>query len=418
MNPTFRAGFGVHRLQPPLGAPMSGYVARMGGAVGVHDQLGAHAMILRWKTSSVAVISLDLEEVPDELVAMIREDIHAQIGVPLEAIVVAATHTHSGPLVARRLGEDEDPAVVQDVRQAALAAAALAETNTKEGVFRVGSVSVPQVAKDRRTLEPSPDSQANFLGFYVQNDMVGCVVNFPLHATVLGAENRLYSADFPGYLRRALQRKHPQCCTLFLNGAAGDINIGYSADASALGERFDFRTFEKASEVGEALAQAVDVELKKAPKLSEPILRFGRHAVALPLKNLVSLDELDREISHHRQREQELTAIYLECLKDSMLRRGLCEGQSEVIMPLQAIRIGSAVLLAVPGEPFVQLGLAIRESCRDRQVFVVGYANGAWGYIPSRSAFDQGGYEVETSIFAEGVGEALVRGAEMLIRSL
>ena len=418
MNTLLTAGFAVHSLNPPLGATMAGYAARRGGATGVHDELGAHVMILRRLSDSVMVISLDLEEVPDELALAIRQDVSDRTGVPMKSILVAATHTHSGPLVAARLGKEADRAVAQDIRQAVLVAASEAAANMKSVTMKAGSASCPDVAKDRRNLEPSLDSQVNLIGFYAEQELVGCVVNFPLHATVLGAENRLYSADYPGYLRRTIQDNHPQCCTLFLNGAAGDINIGYSADASALGERFDFRTFEKAAEVGERLAEAVVSGLDRAHQVSDPILEVGINEVALPLKDPVGLDELNCRILDHRINKRELKAIYLECLKDSILRQNLREGQSEVIMPLQAIRIGSGVLVAIPGELFVELGLAIRESRKDVQIFVVGYANGAWGYLPDRKAFGQGGYEVETSIFSEGMGETLVRGAVRLVNSL
>jgi hypothetical protein len=65
----------------------------------------------------------------------------------------------------------------------------------------------------------------------------------------------------------------------------------------------------------------------------------------------------------------------------------------------------------------VELGLGIRQSRKDLQVFVAGYANGSWGYLPTSDAFSQGGYEVETSVFNENMGEALVKGASQLVAS-
>lgn len=431
MGELLMAGFAVEKITPPLGVTMAGYAARKGGATGVHDDLYAHVMFLKQGSQSAVVISLDLEEVPDDLVKAIREHVSADTSIPVEAILVAATHTHSGPLVGSRLGENADPAVVEGIRKATTIAAVKAAGDLETVRIKVGSASVRDVAKNRRSLEPSPDPEVNFIGFHVDTQLIGCVVNFPLHATVLGAENRLYTADYPGYLRRTIQERHPGCCTLFLNGAAGNLNIGYSADASALGERFDFRTFENAAEVGKKLGTAVVTGLDAADWVDEPIIEVRHNQVPLPLKSLPSIAELDGSIAQLTRKmnelcvagasptevsEVEIATVYLKCLKDSMLRRGI-EGQQELAMPLQAVRIGPAILLAIPGELFVELGLAVRRSRRDMHVFIVGYANGAWGYLPNRDAFDQGGYEVQTSIFDENMGEALVRGASELVSS-
>ncbi|NMB24639.1 MAG: hypothetical protein GX986_03815, partial [Firmicutes bacterium] len=64
---------------------------------------------------------------------------------------------------------------------------------------------------------------------------------------------------------------------------------------------------------------------------------------------------------------------------------------------------------------FVELGLGIRQSRQDLHVFVAGYANGSWGYLPTADAFELGGYEVETSVFDENMGNALVDGASKLV---
>ena len=431
MSESLLAGFATQEITPPLGVTMAGFAARKGGATGVHDELYTHVMVLKSGPKWAAVVSMDLVEAPDYLVSRIRRQISEKTEIPANAVLIGSTHTHSGPLVSGRFGETEELAVTGQIEDATITAVLQALEDLKPVKVKVGSAEVGGVAKNRRSLEPSPDPEINFVGFYAGDALTGCLVNFPLHATVLGAENRLFTADYPGYLRRTISKTHPNCRTLFLNGAAGNINIGYSADASALGEVFDFRTYAKAAEVGEKLGTAVIRGLDAVDWVDDAIVEVRNSEVPLPLKELPSLTQLDGEIAKKAQTiEQlrlqgtnpkevgkvELEKIYLECLRDSVLRRGI-DGHTELAMPIQALRVGPAVLVAIPGELFVELGLGIKQSRKDLQVFVAGYANGSWGYLPTSDAFGQGGYEVETSVFNESMGEALVKGASQLVAS-
>jgi len=68
---------------------------------------------------------------------------------------------------------------------------------------------------------------------------------------------------------------------------------------------------------------------------------------------------------------------------------------SSVEVEIQAIGVGPAKIVALPGEAFVELALAIKGA--DPNVLVAGYANGNIGYIPTEAAFAEGGYEVEAA---------------------
>ncbi|HOP77867.1 MAG TPA: hypothetical protein PLD05_10265, partial [Thermogutta sp.] len=72
----------------------------------------------------------------------------------------------------------------------------------------------------------------------------------------------------------------------------------------------------------------------------------------------------------------------------------------------------------LPGEVFADLGLSIKAASPFRQTFVVGLANGLVGYIPNRSAYAEGQYEVVSARCAEGSGEMLVNAALRLLTEL
>jgi hypothetical protein len=64
---------------------------------------------------------------------------------------------------------------------------------------------------------------------------------------------------------------------------------------------------------------------------------------------------------------------------------------------------------ALPGEIFVELGLAIKEASPFRCTIIAELANGAIGYIPTKKAFEQGNYEPVSARCAPGIGRTARR---------
>src|SRR5262249_4106186 len=82
------------------------------------------------------------------------------------------------------------------------------------------------------------------------------------------------------------------------------------------------------------------------------------------------------------------------------------------------VRGADAPWVSLPGEIFVELGLALKLDSPYRTTIVTELANGAIGYIPSRRAYAQGNYEVVSARCAEGSGERLVNAAVKLLNEL
>src|SRR4029079_7805555 len=60
---------------------------------------------------------------------------------------------------------------------------------------------------------------------------------------------------------------------------------------------------------------------------------------------------------------------------------------------VHAVRIGDGVIVTAPGEPFTELGLAVKERSPGRPTLYAGYTNGAVGYFPTADAYAEGGDE-------------------------
>ena len=82
------------------------------------------------------------------------------------------------------------------------------------------------------------------------------------------------------------------------------------------------------------------------------------------------------------------------------------------------MRIGELALVAMPGEPFAQVGVEVRRRSSFRVTMFSGYSNGNLGYIPMRSDYEHGGYGVWNSPLAPGSAEAVIEAATELLQSL
>jgi hypothetical protein len=86
---------------------------------------------------------------------------------------------------------------------------------------------------------------------------------------------------------------------------------------------------------------------------------------------------------------------------------------------VQVIALGNDVAwVGLPGEIFVELGLALKQASPFRYTMIAELANGAIGYIPNRPAYIQGNYEPVSARCAAGSGELLVETAVKLLKDL
>ena len=87
-------------------------------------------------------------------------------------------------------------------------------------------------------------------------------------------------------------------------------------------------------------------------------------------------------------------------------------------MPIQAMRIGCAALIAIPVEAFSEIGVAVKNSSPAQQTLFSGYSNGYMGYMPMADAYEEGGYEVDTTPMAAGAAEETIEACSEAVQAL
>jgi neutral ceramidase len=425
-----KAGFARVCISPLPGAPLAGFAARQEVSEGIHDDLFTRALVITNDEGALALVSLDVLALPDQFVKRVRNSICAITGIDAESVMVASTHTHAGPVTITTFFNPEET-VNSDYMDSLAEAVDEAVTTAWRGRFpaRIGVSAgrVEGIGVNRRSPDQRPVDEE--IGIIKVEDegrrLRGVFVNYACHPTVLGSNNLLVSGDFPNFtIQRIEESIGPDGFAMFVNGTQGNISMGHSSELSAIGVITPGRTFEHAEELGYLLADATLAALPNIPTDDAATLGALNMRVNLPLKNYPLLEETDKSL---READEQLASLSANgAPADQLMRaktnrlyasitnfyareaRALPDGHLPI--ELQALRIGETVFIAIPAEVFVEIGLKLKQLAPHR-TFIVGLANGYIGYLPTREAYEAGGYEVVSAKCAADAADTLIKKA-------
>jgi hypothetical protein len=438
-----RVGVASVDITPPLGAPMAGYYHER-GADGVLDPLFSKAIVIQSDRERVAFVALDIICVTREITNEARQLITQRIGIPGDHVMISATHAHTGPELARpsrRVSDmgGQDQAALQYTRELPgriaetvslanehLQPAKLSRaTGACEGLafnrryfMRDGSVGWnPGKLNPHIVIPAGPiDPEVGILyaeqpGAKGPTKSIMTFINFAMHPDTTGGSK--FSADWPGAVARVLASYHgSHHTTLVGNGTCGNINNydffwkwpnngpGEQNRIAAILGASVFQAYKELEEVDPSpiLTRTTTVELA-LPEVSQDDVQTARKAIAAT-KN-------DRGANF-------MTLVRSYRVLDIAERAG----QPHQV-ELQVIALGKDVAwVSLPGEVFVELGLAIKQRSPFPSTFVVELANDNIGYIPDRRSYAEGNYEPESARCAAGSGEKLVDVAVDLLEEL
>ncbi len=424
MTTTLSAGTAELDITPPVGVDLTGYVAREGPSVGVHDRLFARALVLDDGRTRAALVACDLVGFTVALAATVRATIGDAIDIPVHAVMLTGTHTHSGPATIPLHGCGEiDPAYLASLPPRLIEVARQATANMTRVQVGAGQGAFPDGLFNRRRDGAPVDPGVGVACLRTPDGTtVATLVNYGCHPVVLDATNLHVSADYPGYLAAALQRTVGGMA-FFLTGACGNADPVRRS------------SFEAAAWLGEALADEAIRTIRRMDFLPEPTLCSAAERIALPLQQLPTTETLTQAVADHSAR-----LAQAEASGDSLAARveramvawskstlaAVQSGEAAATMEadVQVLRIGPLTLAGIPGELFSTLGTQIKTGPPGSHIFIAGYANGDVGYIPSRLAYGSGGYEVNDAYkyygypaaLAPEAGEAVVELASSLIQ--
>ena len=437
-------GFATIDVTPPLGLPLAGYGQRVGVADGVEDPLTVRAVAFRDPRdgSVVALLSTDLVSYAPRTIERFRELVRAdaELGIDPDAVVVTVTHTHSAPAYHEMFptyrqdlpNEPEGSIAWGDaLPQRMHEAIRTALTEARPATLRVGSVHV-DLALHRRLIDPfgevrlAPhpegihDSEVVVVRAEdaVTGACIGTLVSYACHPVVLCEDNLRYSGDYVASLLQALEAAGGDA--IFFNGACGNVNParrGSHGVKRAMGEALAAAVLAADLPVIEVDAIRTHARFVRVPLRHQPAEAFDAYVRAA--EAALALHGDDGGFEGGRLADEVTRARAMAARVEQRRKRfadRIRGGELEVRQ--QAVRVGPIVFVTFPGETFVELGLDLKQRSGIPHLVVVGYADEAIGYVPTRAAYAEGGYEVTSSHVQPGAGERLVGTALEALESI
>lgn len=441
-----KAGVAMVDITPPVGYRMAGYYSERRNT-GTHDPLLAKAIVFEQGGVKAAVVECDVVSMPAEVSSMARAAAEKATGIPAKHISVAATHSHTGPLftgpLARLWSEqaaarkETDSATSFDY-PAALAKGIAAAIEQAEKAARTvklnagsgeqtglsfnrrfhmkdGSVRFNPGRNNPEVLRPAgpidPAVNIILVADQASGRSLASIANFALHLDTLGGTE--YAADYPFYVQQQLQAAMGhEFVSIFATGTCGDINHIDIHNNNPL------KGIAETERIGTTLAETIFMALPRLVEQKEPLLAVRQKTIDVPAQQF-SADE----IAKAKERMTKIGTRDLTFLEQVEANKIVDVSQryasGNVPIEVVAIRLSAdAAIVTLPGEVFVELGLAIKQASPFKTTLVVELANDCPAYVPTKKAFAEGSYEIVNSRVATGGGEKMAELAIGLLKDL
>lgn len=400
---------------------LAGYGNRTRPSEGVLQELHAKALVIEDETGArTALVTSDLLGFIKEVSDPIAERVFQKYGIPRERLALNASHTHSGPVIGHMLrpaypltpGQDaiitrytahlED--LVVDVIGRAIGNMAPAEISFSQGLAGFAVNRRRQVMS--RALPGPVDHDVPVLAVRSADGALRAVVfGYACHNTVLS--DYVFNGDWAGFAQEAIEKSHPGATAMFVQDCGADANP------------LPRRTVDLAMKYGQIMAAAVDEALLGKMRPQSGPVKAAYALVDVPFQKPPSRAEFEARLKDKNEAVQRHARYMLSILdRDGKL-------PERYPYPIQVWQFGKGVTwIILGGEVVVDYSLRFKKQYGWDNVWVAGYSNDVFAYIPSVRILREGGYEGGGAMigygqpgpFAEPIEELIAGKVDELVR--
>ncbi len=440
------AGVAKVIITPKRGLPLAGYFNPRPN-VGVLDDLHVRCVLFRKGRTVCGLVSLDVCMVSVELVEAVLARLKEEGFRHGRGLVIAATHTHTAPYVTPLFGTEPDSDYICGLVEKTVGAVLKAEQNLAPATLRLGGSNDNRLAFNRRYRmqgggvmtnpgkgnprivkpEGPVDREIGILAVEQEGRIVAVVANIVNHTDTIGGD--FVSADWPGRMERGIQAAlGHDAMVMTLVGCSGNINHFDVASKT------DQTSYAEACRIGQAYGKLIAARLKTLKTLEVDKLAVISRAICIPYRTLTDETcETARGVLEHKSGQAcggDLTSEGLAAgespvarffAEQTLLYHAHCSGKKRTFRLVALAFCDRFAMTSLPGEPFTEIGLAIKRGSPFQTTWPVTLAMGECGYVPLAACFERGGYEtlpVEGGAPREDTAERLVRETALSLQAV
>ena len=434
-------GYADKIVTPPLGIhiPGHGFVPRM--SEGVIDDLRIRAVAFSDGENKAVFFECDALFIGNACATRVRTKISERLGIPADHVMIACTHCHTAMTIggSQYIDGETEPSVSYfkyldsvfcDLAQFALEdlkpATMKASRDVLQGVgfirrfkMKDGTMKTNPAYMNPDILEPDgvQDESIQLVRFEREGGKEIVLINFGTHPDVV--VGKLYSPDWPGYtvevMKGALGGNSE---VVMINGFCGDVN-----HCNRFKPRHSCTTLEFAHQMARKVAGAA---LKIYDDATE--LPVGKVSGASAIASLEKNDYEEWEVpiceqivaskaKTEKELPDELRAYKISIKKARRVLNNL-KHEGDFKVPVYGLQVGSLAFVGIPGEPFSEPGIVIKENSCKEMTLCSCCTNGSYGYFPTRGAFEGAGYEREYTPYGPNCTEKLAETAIEILKQL
>jgi hypothetical protein len=394
-DPAWKTGSAFARITPDKPMWMAGYAARNKPSEGVASDLYAKALVLDdGENHKAAIVTMDLISVQRELRDRVAAQVAEKYGIPADAVMLNCSHTHCGPVVrnpATAIKDIDSEKVQQAVEYSQwlekvlveLVGAALENAEPSKLTYHRARAAfamnrrLPTENGFRNSPNPDGPFDHDVPVLKITNEkgeLQTILFGYACHNTTLSFYE--FCGDYAGFAQTEIERNHPGVVAMFVMGCGGDQNP------------YPRRTLDLAMTHGKTLATAVEAALETpAIPVDGPLTATLEH-VEVKYADPPSKEELESRLE---SRNKYIVRHAQRLLTQLETEGKLLESYSTLVQTFQFD--GDLTLIALPGETVVDYAVRLKRELAGQNVWVAGYSNDVFAYVPSRRVLKEGGYE-------------------------
>jgi neutral ceramidase len=380
------------------------------------DPLTVNAVVVAEGAQRVALISIDVCVLPDELVRAMQQACAAQADIQAEAVIIAATHTHVAPCTTDAIVGDPDPDFLARLQAAVVSSVERAIADLEPCELFAGAGHLEHMGWNRRGMRRDGSChmywgswKEDFVGIEGPRDgevgvifarradgrVKSVITSFSTHPNCVEGES-FYSADLPGEVRRVLRAAlGDEVGVIYLTGAAGNTapSIMEQNPQQIQPWRGESGLVRSGLYLGGEILKVIAAQTTPMPN---PVLSHQQVHLPIPMREWDAWADLSEFRGGMLEFFEKSRADWPRLMREA----------NPVETRLHVVRLGDAAICLNPAELYVEFGLAIKAQSPARVTLIGELGDGYVGYVPTPEAIRHGGYSATSASHTRLVPEA------------